>query len=108
MQPCTLRLPGCNNDPETTVFAHAPSIDNGMGLKAAQDFWGAFACSNCHDVADRRVSLENDRPLKIFGERSRPQHRLLWSWEMSQAWMRGIYETQKALIEQGLMSFDDR
>jgi hypothetical protein len=89
-QTCTLRLRGCNGNPETVVFAHAPSIDNGMGLKQAKDFWGAFACSNCHDMVDGRVSTKDDR-ITIL-----------------ERWLAGIYETQKRLIEAGLMTFDDR
>lgn len=89
-QSCTLRLRGCNGNPETVVFAHAPSIDNGMGLKQAKDFWGAFACSNCHDMVDGRVSTKDDR-ITIL-----------------ERWLGGIYETQKRLIEAGLMTFDDR
>lgn len=89
-QSCTLRLRGCNGNPETVVFAHAPSIDNGMGLKQAKDFWGAFACSNCHDMVDGRVTTKDDR-ITIL-----------------ERWLGGIYETQKRLIEAGLISFDDR
>lgn len=89
-QTCTLRLRGCNGNPDTVVFAHAPSIDNGMGLKQAKDFWGAFACSNCHDMVDGRVSTKDDR-ITIL-----------------ERWLAGIYETQKRLIEAGLMTFDDR
>jgi hypothetical protein len=89
-QRCTLRLEYCNNDPTTTVFAHAPSIDNGMGLKQARDFWGAFACSNCHAVVDG--AIPNDRVRIIIMER----------------WLAAIYETQKHLIEIGLIQYDDR
>lgn len=90
MQSCTLRLPDCRNETEATVFAHAPSIDNGMGIKAAKDFWGAFACSHCHDVADGR------KPNNFT-----PQ------WLIEQRWLRGIYETQKVLIEKGLITYDN-
>ena len=89
-QTCTLRLRGCNGNPETVVFAHAPSIDNGMGLKQAKDFWGAFACSNCHDVVDGRVSTKDDR-ITIL-----------------ERWLAAIYETQKRLIEAGLMHYSDQ
>jgi len=89
MEDCTLRVPGvCNYDPETTVFAHAPSRDNGMGLKASPDYmrWGAFACSACHDFMDgRAISL------------------LLDSSHKPQLWLDGIYETQKRLREKGLL-----
>jgi len=89
-QYCTLRLPGCNSNPDTTVFAHAPSIDNGMGLKTAPDFWGAFACSSCHDVVDSRVPTSEQRILIL------------------ERWLAGIYETQKRLIELGLITYSSR
>ena len=88
-QNCSLRLQGCRNDPATVVFAHAPSIDNGMGLKQAKDFWGAFACSHCHDIVDGRVSTKDDR-ITIL-----------------ERWLAGIYETQKKLIELGLIHYED-
>jgi hypothetical protein len=90
MRPCSLRLPGCRNDPAETVFAHAPSVDNGMGIKTAKDFWGAFACSHCHDVMDKRTD-EYDITLSMLLGR----------------WLAGIYETQKTLMDEGLMSYDD-
>lgn len=89
-QTCTLRLPGCNGDTETTVFAHAPSVDNGMGLKTAPDFWGAFACSHCHDVVDGRVPTSDQRILIL------------------ERWLAGVYETQKRLLAAGLLHYNDR
>lgn len=89
-QTCTLRLPGCNNNPASTVFAHAPSIDNGMGLKQARDFWGAFACSSCHDKVDGRVVTSEMRIMIL------------------ERWIAGIYETQKRLIEAGLITYNDQ
>lgn len=86
---CSLRLRGCRNDPATVVFAHAPSIDNGMGLKQAKDFWGAFACNHCHDIVDGRVTTKDDR-ITIL-----------------ERWLAGIYETQKILIEDGLIQYSD-
>jgi len=74
MQPCTLRLPGCNGDTATTVFAHAPSISKGTGIKS-EDWWGCFSCSACHDLVDGRV------PHQI------PEEVIL------QQWLRGIHET---------------
>ena len=89
MQDCTLRLDVCNYDPETTVFCHIKSPDNGMGLKQSKDFWGVFACSNCHDVLDRR------QPTKMG------IHLIL------ERVIAGLYETQKVLQIRGLMSYDD-
>lgn len=86
MQPCTLRLPQCRNDLETTVFAHAPSTAKGMGIKSP-DFWGAFACSHCHDIVDGRVF----NPLVSY-------HMI------DERWLRGIFETQSYLIDKGLIT----
>ena len=76
-------------DNSTTVFAHAPSIDNGMGLKQARDFWGAFACGHCHDIVDSRVPSTDQRILIL------------------ERWLAGVYETQKHLIEIGLITYND-
>ena len=81
-QNCTLRISGyqgCSGT-DTTVLAHAPSRDDGKGFKS-NDRWAAFACSNCHDLIDGRAGIK--------------------SWlsreERIEAWLRGIYETQKIL-----------
>ena len=87
MQSCTLRLPNCRNERETVVFAHAPSIDKGMGIKSP-DWWGAFTCYHCHTIADGSKRFDAEY-VNIFESR----------------WLAGIYETQKALIEEGLMSY---
>lgn len=53
---CQLRIAGvCNFDPSTTVWAHAngSAAGKGIGMKAP-DYLGAYACSCCHDVYDRR------------------------------------------------------
>ncbi len=50
--PCALRLPGiCNNDPETTVWAHLNGFGKGMGMKT-HDILGFPACSSCHAAFD--------------------------------------------------------
>jgi predicted metal-binding protein len=54
-QDCTLRLACCNNDPATTVLAHLPVGQGGMGMKNP-DIFGVFACSSCHDAIDGRTS----------------------------------------------------
>lgn len=54
--PCQIRLIGiCNHDPRTTVWAHAngSAAGKGIGMKS-HDLLGSYACSNCHDVYDRR------------------------------------------------------
>lgn len=50
---CTLRLPGCNHDPGTTVLAHLPCGHGGMGMKSP-DTVAVLACSCCHDLIDGR------------------------------------------------------
>lgn len=50
--PCALRLPGiCNNNPETTVWAHLNGFGKGMGMKT-HDILGFPACSACHAEYD--------------------------------------------------------
>ena len=53
---CTVRLPGiCNFDRKTTVWAHGNGSAAGRGMwMKAHDLLGAYACSCCHDVYDRR------------------------------------------------------
>lgn len=84
MRPCAVRLPGCRGDRAETVFAHAPSVDNGMGLKTAPDWWGTYACQFCHDVIDDRIDF--------------PDHELV-----ARRLLAGIYETQKYLFSTGLL-----
>ncbi|MAF42821.1 MAG: hypothetical protein CMI54_01450 [Parcubacteria group bacterium] len=82
---CQVNLyPYCNGGGETTVFAHANSEDKGWGLKSP-DFWGAFCCSDCHDVIDGR------RKTDISSE------------EITACFVRGIYRTLKIQIEDGLI-----
>lgn len=53
---CQVRIPGwCNALRETTVWAHAngSAAGKGIGMKS-HDLLGAYACSNCHDLYDRR------------------------------------------------------
>jgi hypothetical protein len=57
--PCQIRLIGiCNHDPATTVWAHAngSAAGKGIGMKS-HDLLGAYGCSACHDIYDRRVPL---------------------------------------------------
>lgn len=80
-QDCTLRFYGvCNYNPETTVFAHAPCVDKGMGFKSP-DWWGMYACSSCHDLIDGRISDAYLKPII--------PNRILHA----------VYETQKKLFE---------
>jgi len=55
-QDCTLNIAGvCNYDNSTTVLAHFPSEDNGMGTKSS-DISAGDACSECHRIIDQRGS----------------------------------------------------
>ena len=84
-QECTAQIhPYCNGNIETTVFAHAPCEDKGMGIKGP-DWWGADCCFNCHDILDGRVHTEN------------------WKSDITAIWHRAIYRTIKRRIEQGLI-----
>jgi hypothetical protein len=75
-----VRLFGCTNQIETTVFAHAPSITKGMGIKS-EDWWGCFSCSHCHSILDGNETAEHDAD-----------------------WLRAIHETQKIMFDEGLLS----
>jgi len=60
---CMVRLPNvCNHNSETVVLAHVrlPGV-SGMGIKAASDLIGAWACSACHDAIDRRAHMDLER-----------------------------------------------
>ena len=91
---CQVRIPGvCNRDPETVVFAHM----NGGGLAMKQpDCEGAYCCSACHDVYDRRV---------------KPRHLLsddpsTWAaaWQQIDIdFYQGCVRTRRTLIEKGLI-----
>ena len=88
-QDCCVQIyPYCNHDPSTTVLAHINSLDKGFAIKSP-DWWAVYACSDCHDVIDGR------------------QNTVLKKDEVYAAVMRGIYRTQKRLIEQGLIKIDD-
>src|SRR5574341_2078310 len=57
--PCQIRLVGiCNHDPQTTVWMHAngSAAGKGIGMKS-HDLLGAYGCSACHDIYDRRALL---------------------------------------------------
>jgi hypothetical protein len=85
LRSCSLRLPDCRNENETTVFAHAPSVESGRGYKSP-DWWGAFACAHCHDIAD-----------------GRKHHPLVDDQTLAERWLQGIFETQYALHAAGIL-----
>lgn len=73
---CTLRMPWCDRTPETTVFCHIRSFGSGgMGSKPI-DIHGFYGCHECH------------RREKDAG------------WDDI---LRAMMETQRKLIEKGLI-----
>lgn len=63
---CTMGMPGCSHDTQTTVWAHAnyDFCGKGAGIKAS-DIWGCYACQSCHDLYDgRRQDLTVDEESK--------------------------------------------
>ena len=54
-----------------------------MGIKSP-DWWGAYACSNCHDFLDGRAFSK-----------------FVDSTNKERYWLAGIYETQKKLRAKG-------
>ena len=56
-QQCTLRLNGCNYNPETVVLAHIRNKFCGVAMKPP-DYMSCFACSSCHDKIDGRVKSD--------------------------------------------------
>lgn len=79
LQSCTVRMFGCRNEIETTVFAHAPSAFKGTGIKSP-DYWGAYCCSHCHQILDGNETAAHDSD-----------------------WLRAIFETQEILHARGLL-----
>lgn len=86
MRSCSVRLRGCTNARETVVFAHAPSVDKGLGKKSP-DWWGAFACSHCHDILDGRKPHSEEGFLVLN----------------KAVWLDAIFETQKQFFDDGLL-----
>jgi hypothetical protein len=86
-QDCTIRLVGCNHNPETTILAHLSGIrfKHGIGKKV-NDLHGAWCCSSCHDLIDSRV-----RTTHYSRE------------ELKLAHLEGVIETQIKLIEKGIL-----
>ena len=53
-QPCTLRLPCCNHDPETTVLAHLRYFGWAGVAEKPHDLLAVYACGACHAAMDSR------------------------------------------------------
>ena len=80
---CMIRLPGCNHNRQTTVLAHYRLAGYcGTGMKP-DDLLGAWACSECHDVADGRKPTEHSRDVVRL------------------AHAEGVFRTQMQLKEEG-------
>jgi len=64
---CQVRIPGCPNDTETTVFAHYRLAGTcGTSMKP-NDLQGAWACSYCQDRIDQRAKCELTRfDLRLY------------------------------------------
>jgi len=81
---CTLQIfPYCNMKPETVVHCHINCEDKGTGFKSP-DFWGARGCFTCHAIIDGRMKTE------------------LSHLDILECINRGIYRTQKQLLDEGL------
>ncbi|SCC28462.1 DUF1364 domain-containing protein [Gilliamella intestini] len=79
---CTVRLPCCNHNPETTVLAHYRLAGTcGVGMKP-NDLQGAWACSACHDEIDRRTRIFENEFVRL-------------------AHAEGVIRTQGILIKEG-------
>ena len=87
-QECQIRLPGCKSNPESVVWCHAngSAAGKGIGMKSP-DLLGAYGCSACHDVVDRRTPL----PVGTFRDTVD-----LMFWE-------GHARSLRILIEKGLV-----
>jgi hypothetical protein len=55
---CQLQLDGCRYggfEEGSTVWAHSPFGEDGKGAsQKADDIFGCYACSSCHDIIDGR------------------------------------------------------
>lgn len=58
---CQIRMPFvCNHNPETTVWCHAIGQSSGKKIGGkSHDALGAYGCSDCHDVYDRRRFVDH-------------------------------------------------
>jgi hypothetical protein len=79
-QHCTVFSSVCNNNPETTVTAHNPFGDRGMGTKCP-DHDSCWACSACHDLLDGRRRVPHITPevrASLFEMAKTRTHSLMW------------------------------
>jgi hypothetical protein len=88
-QPCSGRFPTiCNDNPETTVWAHlnGHAFGKGMGIKA-HDILGLHLCSSCHAYLD-------------VGHGTRP---ILSNEQLLQCVLEGVTGTWVRLIQAGIV-----
>lgn len=85
-QTCTMRLPCCNNDTETTVLAHIRQFGWAGTSQKPPDFLAFYACSACHDAFDGRSGDP-------------------WGWEDV---LRALGETLMRHHKSGLLDFGGR
>jgi hypothetical protein len=79
---CQVRLPCCNGDPATVVLAHLRMTGlSGMGIKA-EDIFGCYACSMCHNYCDTHHDVETQL-----------------------AFAKAIFRTQNDLIKEGVITW---
>lgn len=76
---CTLRLPCCNGDPQTTVLAHLRMFGWAGTAQKPPDYLAVFACAACHDAMDKRAPENGwmcgfEDVLRALGETLRRQH----------------------------------
>lgn len=85
---CTLNFEDiCNHNPETTVWAHSNKAEDGKGMgQKADDIYGCYACSDCHDVLD--------------GRRQRTGHNLT---DVESYFTRAMKKSWRRLIEKGVL-----
>jgi hypothetical protein len=78
----------CNGDWATTVLAHLRMMGISAMAMKCPDWFGAWACSGCHDYVDGRIwtadSYETRRLIHLEGV-VRTQHELLMLGHLPEA-----------------------
>jgi hypothetical protein len=86
-QRCQIRLPGVCQDSAGVVWCHAigQAAGKGIGMKVP-DLLGAYGCSSCHDIVDRRRFVKH-----------------LTRMEIEHAFYEGVMRSQRILIDDGVV-----
>lgn len=74
-QECTMRMPWCNRDPETTVLCHVRAFGIAGTAEKPHDFFAWHGCSECHrrekdagwDDVLRAMIVTQGRVFREFG-----------------------------------------